>query len=103
MNVILHHKGAYQIYSTISDAPLYERALTREELEKIIRREQGAAGVRDLPARLKRAHDKGTSNFDSLSLSDELLCDRAGPDETSMSVKKFIAQYLTHNPTKEPA
>lgn len=94
-NFILHHNGVYQIYTTIADGPCYERGLTLAELEEITRREYGEQGMRNLPARLERAHATGCSALSGETLAECLECNRAGPGESHLSVEEFIKKYLT--------
>ena len=98
-NLILHKDGAYNLYTTIADGACYESALTLEQLEEVIRFEQGEQGVLGLPVRLERAHRTGCSALDGQTLEECISCNRAGPNETELSVAEFVAKYLTltHN------
>lgn len=112
-NYILHKDGAYQLYSTVSDGPVFEQAITQEQLRAYLRAQWGQVAIDELPERLERAHVKGTSSHIDDSLADCIWCNRAGPYETEMSLDDFIAQYLTlpvpvekstmHEPKWKPA
>lgn len=97
-NLILHKDGAYNLYTTIADGACYESALTLEQLEEVIRFEQGEQGVLGLPVRLERAHRTGCSALDGQTLEECISCNRAGPNETELSVAEFVAKYLTLPP-----
>ena len=97
-NLILHKDGAYNIYTTVADGACYESALTLDELKRVVRFEQGEQGMRDLPARLERAHKTGCSSLRGETLEECILCNRAGPNETELSVAEFVAKYMTLPP-----
>jgi hypothetical protein len=92
---IIHKDGVYNIYSTVVDAPFYEGGLTREQLEQIIREEQGEQGIRFLPERLERAHRKGTSSHIDDSLEGCVSCNRAGEKEAELPFDEFVRRFLT--------
>ena len=92
--LILHKDGAYNIFSTIVDALLYESALTKDQLTEAIRIEHGEAGVIALDKRLDRAHETGCSGYGE-TLDSCIIGNRAGAGETELSADDFIAQYLT--------
>lgn len=91
---IIHHEGAYNLYTTIMDGACYEEAMTLEELQQLVKDEQGNEGLRELPASLERAHRTGCSSFTE-SLDDCLVANRAGPNETELSKDEFIKRFLT--------
>ena len=92
---IVHHKGAYNIYGTIADGAYFESALTLNQLKQYIKEEFGEQGLRNLPQRLERAQQKGTSSINANSLEETLLCNRAGKNESHISTKTFIKRFLT--------
>ena len=96
--LILHKDGAYNIYSTVSDSARYESALTLEQLEQAIRFEQGEQGVLGLPARIERAHKTGCSSIDGETLEECICCNRAGENESELSLDEFVTKYLTLTP-----
>ena len=96
--LILHKDGAYNLYTTVADRACYESALTLEQLEQVIRLDHGDQGMRDLPARLERAHKIGCSSMDGETLEECISCNRAGPNETELTVAEFVAKYLTLPP-----
>lgn len=97
---IIHKDGVYNMYTTIADGACYDGGLTLDELTQIIKEQLGTDGLRDLPARLERAHAKGCSAMEpEMDLASCLLCNRSGPGETSLSLDEFVAQYLTLPPS----
>lgn len=96
-NLILHKNGAYNLYTTIADGACYESALTLEQLKEALRFEGGQAAIDALPARLERAHATGCSSVRGETLAECIECNRAGPNETRLSVDEFVARYLTLN------
>lgn len=94
-NYILYKDGAYNLWSTIVDAPLYDRALTLQELKKILLSEGGESAISDLPARLVRSHATGCSAIFGGTLEDCVSVNRAGPNETCTPYDEFVQKYLT--------
>ena len=92
--LILHKDGAYNIFSTIVDAPIYDSAITLNQLTDVIRHEHGEEGIRGLTGRLNRAHETGCSGYNE-TLETCILGNRAGENESELSVDDFIAKYLT--------
>lgn len=95
MNLILHRAGAYQLYSTISDRPCFDRALTLDELTRVIELSEGESAVNALPERLARAHAKGCSSLDDETLADCIALNRAGPNEEAVPHDEFVRRWLT--------
>lgn len=99
--LIIHKDGAYNIYSTVSDGACYESALTLQQIELAIWSEHGEPGLFHLPARLERAHRTGCSSLTGETLEDCIAGNRAGPNETSLSLDEFVAKYLTLQVVKD--
>ncbi len=93
--LIIHLNGAYNIYSTVSNGPHYESALTLTELEDEIRFEFGKKGIQELPERLERAHKTGCSSRNGYTLADCISGNRSGPGETELLFDEFVKKYLT--------
>lgn len=91
---IIHHEGAFNLWSTIVDAPLYEPAITEAQLTDVVRFESGEMAVQELPARLNRARCTGTS-YAGMTLDEVIAGNRAGEDEAELSREDFIKRYLT--------
>jgi hypothetical protein len=93
--LILHKNGAYNVYTTVADGACYEHALTREQLEEVIRFEGGARAVAELPKRLERAHKTGCSSVDGTTLEECIAGNRAGENEARLTVEEFVERFLT--------
>jgi hypothetical protein len=91
---IIHKDGAYNIFTTIADGACYDGALTLEQLREVIKDEYGEQGMRDLPARLERAHESGCSGR-GWTLDDCIDSNRQGPNEKRMPKDEFVRRYLT--------
>lgn len=102
--LILHKDGAYNLYTTVADGACYESALTLEQLEEVLRFEGGQMAIDGLPVRLDRAHKTGCSALDGRTLEECIECNRAGPNETRLTVDEFVERYLTlpHNDLAKP-
>jgi len=89
----------YLEWSTVVDAPV-TYAMTREELEEHVREEYGNQGLEELPARLERADRCGASWRDAYreSAEDTIRGNRAGPNETELTVEQIIERYWTRRP-----
>lgn len=94
-NIILHKDGAYNLYSTIADGPIYTKALTLSQLYEAVRVSGGQDAVDKLPERLKRAHATGCSSIHGETLEQCISCNRVGPGESQMSLDAFIEEFLT--------
>jgi hypothetical protein len=94
MALILYKNGVYNEYSTVADAPMWACGLTLEQLQESIRAELGAAGLQELPRRLKRAHKTGCSSAIGLTLEDCITTNRAGKDESHMPSHEFLETFL---------
>lgn len=92
---ILYYQGRYNVYSTGSESPVFNRSVSREELVEYIRKKEGQDGLDELPQRLKRAFETGSSVIgEGEDLESAIICNRAGPDETNLSLPDFITKFL---------
>ena len=89
--IIIGKANTYNIFSTITDSPVFESALTLDQLKYYINEELGRKGIADLEKRLDRVNKKGTSSMLSKSLEDEvgvfLECEK-------ITLLEFIEKYL---------
>jgi hypothetical protein len=90
-----HHNGAWNVYSTVVDSPLFSEALTQEELEVWYKAEYGRSGMVGLPQRIARTLEKGTSSHFSNNLRDCLEGNHAGPAGTELPFDEYVAKFLT--------
>jgi hypothetical protein len=94
---IVHYEGKFFDWSTIVDAPT-SYAMTREEYEKEYLLEYGRKGVEQLPERLERAIQNGTSSHRKMSFAELITGNRAGPNESEASIEEILKEVL--NPPK---
>jgi hypothetical protein len=78
----------------VVDAPYFDSALTLDQLKEYTQEQYGKEGLRELSARLDRAHKNGCSAFD-MDLEECVSCNRAGPDESEVPLDEFVRKYLT--------
>jgi hypothetical protein len=88
---IVHYKGYFFEWSSVVDAPVTE-AMNQEEFEEYYKDEYGANGMQDLPKRLKRAINNGTSCIDKMTVEECIEGNRAGKDGTELSFKEVLKQ-----------
>lgn len=93
--LILHKDGAYQLYSTVSDGPCFDHALTLAELQEALHFEGGQRAIDKLPAQLARAHATGCSSTTGMTLLECISCNRAGQNEKEVEPEEFISRWLT--------
>jgi len=87
----------YLIWSSIVDAPT-TYGMTLEELEDFCRREWGEAAKILLPTLLSRTDACGTSILWHRNVDDTILCNRAGPNETSITMQQIYRAYCLRQP-----
>ena len=92
---IIHHKGAYNFYTTVADGACFVSAITLEQLIEYTKEKFGERGIENLQARLDRAHKTGTSSLMHYDLHNLLICNRAGKNEKSLNDEDFIKRFLT--------
>lgn len=93
-NLICHHKGRFNIYSTVSDRFMLRGSVSLEELERIYKEEFGNAGLRELKVRVDRACVTGCSGYGE-TLESALVCNRMGEDESKLPYEECIKRFLS--------
>jgi hypothetical protein len=88
-------KECFVGWSTISDGPTTTPG-SEADLRAHIQKHHGLSGLRDIDARLARCRHRGHSMHCATSLEEELNCNRAGRDETRMTVAQMV-QYFLHD------
>ncbi len=89
---ILKLKSWYFNWSSVVDAPITNR-MTLEELTSYIRFQYGEQGARELHTRLERVEQKGTSAHTYESAEEVISANRAGENETELTMDEIIDQY----------
>jgi hypothetical protein len=91
-HVIMHHNGVYNVWSTIVDAPLYESALTFEELSFEMLTDHGRAFMEiKFDTMLKKAQVHGCSNGDDIESCWEIYRQL----HRDISIDEFVSEFLT--------
>ena len=91
---IIHKDGAYNVFSTIVDAPLFASALTEQQLREWHRQQFGEVGETYIEARLARARETGCSG-NGWTLKECIDGNRAGRGERRLPEEVFLRRYLT--------
>ena len=84
-------KDKYCEWSTIVDCPV-TYLMTIQELEAWTKAELGNEGLRELPERLKRVEETGTS-FHGTTAQEMIEGNRAGNDETELSIDEIYEAF----------
>lgn len=84
---IIWHKSAYNVWSTVVDAPLYEHGMNLGQLKQVIPHAS-------LKERLERAHETGCSGI-GYTLDICISVNRAGEGEAELPRDEFIKRFLT--------
>lgn len=92
--IIVKLADKYLIWSSVVDAPV-TYGMTLDELTEYIREEEGKVGLSELPARLKRVEQTGTSHVNGLTPAELILGNRAGYNETCLDMDELIQRYVT--------
>lgn len=89
----------YLEWSTIVDAPV-TFGMSLEQFKEYYQGEYGRSSMVDLERRLERAEKFGTSSLND-SRTDELIAgNRAGPNETSLTVEEIVKAYCLREPIR---
>jgi hypothetical protein len=89
---IIKLEEKYLVWSTVVDAPI-TNGLTLEELTDFIEWQHGQEGLADLPDRLKRVEESGTSAV-GYNVYDIITYNRAGPNESCLTKEELIEKYV---------
>ncbi|MFW6030480.1 MAG: hypothetical protein ACOCRO_09540 [Halanaerobiales bacterium] len=89
---IIKIKDKYFEWSTISDAPV-TYGMNKDELQEYIKTEYGNKGLKELPERLKRVKEKGTSWLENINLEDTIKFNHAGENEEYLNKEEIYEQY----------
>lgn len=85
----------YLEYSSVVDAPT-TYGMTLEEFKEYYQVEYGRSSMDHLNKRLERVEEKGTSSLMHRSAEELLDYNRAGRDETCLSIQQIIDFYCKH-------
>lgn len=93
---IVKIRDRYLVWSTVVDAPI-TYGLSREEVEEYVKEEHGNEGLRQLPLRMERVEETGTS-FHGMTASDVMSLNRAGEDEAEITEAEIYQRYCVERP-----
>lgn len=97
---IVKLKEYYLIWSSIVDAPLCI-CDSVADVTDYIREEYGCEGVRNLPPRLARVEAKGTSSLGEESAISTIWLNRAGPNESTLTIEGIYRHYCLDEPLQD--
>ena len=89
---IIKLKDLYFEWSTIVDAPV-TYGMTLDELREYIKEEYGNEGLEQLPQRLERVKQHGTSEYLCKSVEDICTVNHAGENEECISLEQIYELY----------
>lgn len=86
---ICHYAGKFFEWSTVVDAPV-SSAMGAKEFCDYYAAEYGKRSLDGLSERMERAVKTGCSSMIGESLSDVISCNRAGPEESTISLSDVL-------------
>ncbi len=89
----------YFEWSTIVDAPV-TFGLTLDEMRESIKDDYGQRGLEHFESRLKQIEQIGTSWLGGETLESTVSGNRAGPDETELTIDEIYTAYGLRQPIK---
>jgi hypothetical protein len=92
-------KDLYFEWSTVVDAPV-TYGMTLDELRARVKEERGNEGLRELPERLERVEEYGSSFQIKTTLEELISTNRAGNNEEKISLNDIYKRYT--NQKAEP-
>lgn len=82
----------YLEWSTVVDAPV-TYGMSLEQFRRHYQSEYGNSAMREFDERMKRVEDKGTSSLMHKSVAELVAYNRAGDNETRLTMKELIEKY----------
>ena len=87
----------YMEYSSVVDAPV-TYGMNLDQFTKYYASRYGTAAMEfEFPDRMGRVEEKGTSSFMYASVREEISFNRAGPNESCITMDQFIELYCLNN------
>lgn len=90
----------YVEWSSVVDSPI-TFGMSRSELEAYHLAEYGRNGHRDFEQRMSRVERTGTSSHRPMTVADVVAGNRAGPDETELSLEEVVRAYCLQRPIRD--
>ena len=89
MNLYLcQYRHKFNFYDIQSGRFEYDESLSLPDLQQVVYRGEGEAGLRELPGRIERTKSEAR-------LRDVLFCNRAGEDSKHLTVEECIEFFLS--------
>lgn len=92
-SVIVKLDGKYLEWSSVVDAPT-TYGMTRDAFEVWYRDKYGRVSMVDFERRMARVEAKGTSCMDASSVDELVAGNRAGVEETELSMEQIVEHYV---------
>ena len=89
----------YLEWSSVTDAP-GTYGMTLDELREYIKEEYGNEGLRELPERLRRVEEFGTSRWPRASVEEVVDSNKAGEGGTSLTLDEIYRDYCENRPPR---
>ena len=89
---IIGHNNVYNLFSSITDTPVFESGLTLHQLKDYIKEELGNSGLASFDQRISKVSINGTSCAVSRNLEEDVSIYLEREDTT---LEEFIEEYLT--------
>lgn len=89
----------YLVWSTVVDAPI-TGGMSREALREHWREQEGVAGLREMDRAMDRVEATGVSSPRYRDPSDLLKGNRAGEDESELTLAEVIEEYCRRRAEK---
>ena len=97
---IVKIKDYYLEWSTIVDGPV-TFGMKIEDFKRYYRDMYGEEVMRELPLRLERVEQKGTSAIDHEDINDTIRFNRAGPREGILRINEIYKAYCLMEPIRK--
>lgn len=89
----------YFEWSTIVDAPV-TFGMKLDEFKEYYQEAYGTEGMRDLDYRLERVEMFETSSITPTTIKEMIKGNRAGPDETELTIDEILKAYCLREPIR---
>ena len=90
---IIHHNGAFNMFTTIADGVCFVEAVTFESLARWYQEEYGRQGMDTFDDRIERAKKNGCSGF--FENLDSIVRQYNVGQKKNLTRDQFIAEFLT--------
>lgn len=92
--VIIHHDGAFNMYSLYGGTPIFEPAINEGELRRHIK-EKLLQELDQTTIRIARAREFGVGSVIPMSLKYRITHNVAGDNRANLSFTEFVDRFMT--------